>query len=88
MEFYTVVVLLTFVLIIIISSIPLPPHTFIQGLNLPFLQILPAVAFLFFYRIDSADSPDCLPILLSISVFYFLFFSVFPLLSFWFRAVD
>ena len=87
MEFYTVLVLLTFVLIIIIS-IPLPPHTFIQGLNLPFLQILPAVAFLFFYRIDSADSPDCLPILLSISVFYFLFFSVFPLFSFWFRAVD
>jgi len=76
MEFYTVLVLLTFVLIIIIS-IPLPPHTFIQGLNLPFLQILPAVAFLFFYRIDSADSPDCLPILLSISVFYFLFFFCF-----------
>ena len=87
MEFYTVVVLPTCVLIIIIS-IPLPPHTFIQGLNLPFLQILPAVAFLFFYRIDSADSPDYLPILLSISVFYFLFFPVFPLFSFWFRAVD
>ena len=31
-------------------------------------------AFLFFFRTDSADSPDCLPIPLSISVFYFLVF--------------
>ena len=29
------------------------------------------VAFLFFFRTDSIDSPDCLPILLSISVFAF-----------------
>jgi len=28
-----------------------------------------AVAYLFFFRTDSTDSPDCLPILLSISVF-------------------
>ena len=28
----------------------------------------------FFFRTDSTDSPDCLPILLSISVFYFLEF--------------
>ena len=33
------------------------------------LQILPTVAFLFFFRTDSMDSPDCLPILLSISLF-------------------
>ena len=30
--------------------------------------------FLFFFMTDSRDSPDCLPILLSISVFYFLVF--------------
>jgi len=37
--------------------------------NLPFLQILPIAVFLFFFRTDSTDSPDCLPILLSLSVF-------------------
>jgi len=37
--------------------------------NFPFLQILPAAAFLFFFRTDSTDSPDCLPILLSIYLF-------------------
>jgi len=55
--------------------------------NLPFLQIIPTVAFLFFFRTDSMDSPDCLPTLLSISVYYFLVFYVFPLFSCWFRAV-
>ena len=30
--------------------------------------------YLFFFRTDSTDSPDCLPILLSISVFTFLVF--------------
>ena len=48
------------------------PHCFNPGLNLPFLQILPTTAFL-----SSSEptpwthSPDCLPILLSISVFYY-----------------
>jgi len=42
-ESYTVVVLLTFIIII---SIPSPRHSFIPDLNLPFLQILPTVAFL------------------------------------------
>jgi len=42
-ESYTVAMLLTF---IIISSIPSPRHSFIPDLNLPFLQILPTVAFL------------------------------------------
>jgi len=37
-------------------------------------------------RTDATDSLDCLPILLSVSVFYFLVFS--PLFSYWFRAVD
>jgi len=56
------VMLLTFILIII--SIPSPPHCFIPGLNLPFLQILFIIAFLFF-RTDYTDSQDCLLILLS-----------------------
>jgi len=33
---------------------PLTPS--FQALNLPFLQILPTVAFLFFFRTDSTDS--------------------------------
>jgi len=76
-ESYTVVMLLTFALIII--SIPSPMTLSFQAQNLLFLQILPTVAFLFFSRTDSTDSPDCLLIglLLSISVFYFLVFSVF-----------
>ena len=45
--------LLTFILIII--SIPSPPHSFISGLNLPFLQIrrLP-----FFFRTDYKRIPQ------------------------------
>ena len=72
----SVVMLLTFTLIII--SIPPHPLTFsFQASNLPFLQILPTVAFLIF-----TDSPDCLPILLGISVnfYFFSFFSVFHFL--------
>ena len=34
----------------------------------------------FFFRTDYVDSPDCLPILLSKSVFYCLVFSVFHFL--------
>ena len=67
--------LLTFILIIIsIQS----PHTL--SFQLPFLQILPIVAFLFFFRTDYTDSPDCLAILLSLSVFYFLVFMFFHFL--------
>ena len=40
-----------------------------------FLQILPTVAFLFFFRTDSTNSPDCLPILLRMSVFIIFFLS-------------
>jgi len=46
-----------------------------QAENLPFLQILPTAASLFFFRTDYMDSPDCLLTLLSISVFlHFSFF--------------
>ena len=64
-----VVMLLTFILINI--SIPSAPTLSFPVLkqNIPFLQILPAAAFLFFFRTDSAD---CLPIHLNISVFHFL----------------
>jgi len=37
---------------------------------------------------DFTDSPDCLLILLSIYFFLRFSFSVFPLFSCWFRAVD
>jgi len=43
------------------------------------LRFLPTLAFLFFFRTDSTDSPHCLPTLLSISgflVFSFLLFSL------------
>jgi len=43
-----------------------------QAQNLPFLQILPAVAFLFFFRTDYTDSPDCAYSFLNFSVFHFL----------------
>jgi len=52
------------------------------------LQILSAAAFLFSIRTDSTDSPDCLPILLSISVFYFLVFLFFHLLVVGSRTSD
>jgi len=54
--------------------------------NPPILQILPTVAFLFFFRTDYMDSTDCLLILLGTSVFYV--FSCFPLFSCWFHAID
>ena len=38
------------------------------------------MAFLFFFRADFTDSPDCLPILLSIPVFYFVVFLFFHFL--------
>ena len=59
------------------------PHSFIPGLKPSFSanQILSTLFFLF--RTDYTDSPDCLLILLSISVFnIFLTFSVFHFLLF------
>ena len=54
----------------LLSSIA--PHSFIPGLNLPFLHNLSTAAYLFFFRTDSTDSPDCLPILLIISVYIWI----------------
>ena len=51
----------------------LPPYSFVSGLKPPF-SASPSHRSLFFFSTDSTDSPDCLPILLSISVFYFLVF--------------
>jgi len=70
------IMLLTFILIIIIS-IPSPPHSFVPAQNIHFLQILPTVASFFFLETDHMDSPDCLLTLLSISVFYVLVFFLF-----------
>jgi len=79
-ESYTVVMPLTFILIIV--SIPSPSHSFI-----PFLQNLPTVAFLFFIRTDSTDSPDITDTSERVRVLIFSFFC-FPLFSCRFRAVD
>ena len=59
-----------------LSRHPSSPSLFHSRLKTSlFLQILSAVAFLFFFGTDSTDSPDCLPILSSRSVFfYFLVF--------------
>ena len=54
---------------------------------LHFLQILPTAAFLFFFRTDSTDSPDCSPILQSISFLLFSFF-LFSTFNCWFCVVD
>ena len=69
--------LLTFILII--TSIPSPLTLSFQAQKLFFMQILPTVAYFFFFRTDSMDFPDCLPILLSMPIFHFLVF-LFPLL--------
>ena len=74
------------------------PRSFTPGLNLPFLHILTTVIaffvfffcllrvfFFLFFGTDSTNSPDCLPILLSTSIFVFSFF-FFPIISSWFRA--
>jgi len=45
-----------------------PLHSFTPGLKqLPFLQILPTVAYLIFFRTDFTDSPDCLPIFFNLA---------------------
>jgi len=60
-----------FITLIIHHPFTLP----LQAKNFPFPQIFPTIAYLFFSWTDSTDSPECLPILLSISVFtlYFIF---------------
>ena len=71
-ESYTVVMLLTFILIII--SIPSPSLFHSRLKTFLFCKSFPPQPFLFFSRTDYMDSPDCLLLLLSISVFYFLVF--------------
>ena len=78
--------LLTFILIII--SIPSPPHSFIPDLKPPFSANPPHRSLPFFFRTDYMDSPDCLLLHLSISVLLLFSFSVFTLFSCRFRAVD
>ena len=73
-----------------IIGIPSPAHSFTLGLNPSFSANPPHRSLSFFsYRIHYMDFPDCLLLLLSISVFLlFSFFSVFTLFSCRFRAVD
>jgi len=67
--------------ILIIIGIPAPTHSFTLGLNPSFSANPPYRSLSFFsFRIHYMDSPDCLLLLLSISVFLlFRFFSVFTL---------
>ena len=75
-ESYTVVVLLTFILIII--GIPSPTHSFTLGLNPSFSANPPYRSLSFFsFRIHYMDFPYCLLLLLGISVFLLFSFSVF-----------
>ena len=85
--FYTVVMLLIFILIII--NIPILHHSFFPGLKASF-SANPShrIAFLFFFRTDYTNSPDCLPIRLSMSVFLLFSFLVFHFLVAGFRALD
>jgi len=71
----------------IIISIP-SPSVFHSRLKAFFLLIFPTIAFFFFFRSDSPNSPDCLPILTEHIRFLLFGFSVFPFFSCWFRAVD
>jgi len=68
--------------IVIIIGIPSPTHSFTLGLNSSFSANPPYRSLSFFsFRIHYVDFPDCLLLLLSISVFLlFSFFSVFTLI--------
>ena len=76
--------------ILIVIGIPSPTHSFTLGLNPSFSENPPYRSLSFFsFMIHYMDFPDCLLLLLSISVFLlFIFFSVFTLFSCRFRAVD
>ena len=65
----------------IIIGVPSPTHSFTLGLNPSFSANPPYRSLSFFsFRIHYMDFPDCLLLLLSISVFLlFSFFSVFTL---------
>jgi len=77
---YTTVILIVILIIIGIPS-PTPTHSFTLGLN-PSLSANPPYLLSFFsFRIHYMDFPDCLLLLLSISVFLLFTgsFSVFTL---------
>ena len=59
------------------SHHPSLPHSFIPGLNLPFLQILRAIVSSFFFKADSTDSLDCYQYFW-VYLFLFLFLFFFP----------
>ena len=64
------------------SHHPSPPHSFIPGLK-PYFSANPSHRSLhLFFKTNSMDSLDCLPILLSISVFLLFLFS-----TFWFLVL-
>ena len=51
-----------------------------------FHKTFPPYPSLFFFRTDATDSPDCLPLLWSISILIFFYFIIFFI--FWFHVVD
>ena len=66
-------------LYVCICSIQSPPHSFIPGLKPSFSANPSHHSLPSFFRTVSTDSPDCIPILLSIPVFFYLFhFSCLP----------
>jgi len=66
--------------ILIIIGIPSPTHSFTLGLNPSFSANPPHRSLSFFsFRIHYMDFPDCLLLLVSISVFLLFSFSVFTL---------
>jgi len=69
------------IVILIIIGIPSHTHSFTLGLNLSFSANPPYCSLFFFsFRFHYMDFPDCLLLLLSISVFLlFSFFSIFTL---------
>jgi len=73
---------------LLLFGIPSPTHSFIPGLKPSFLQILPTAALPFSSAGFTTWIPQTVYCFLSISVFYFYFFSVFTLFSCRFRAVD
>jgi len=83
---YTVVMLLTFILIIL--SIPSPPHSFIPGLNL-FFSANPTHRSLLFLLHDLLRGfPGLFADTSEHSRFLLLTFFLFSVFSSWFRAVD
>ena len=76
--------------ILIITGIPSPTHSFTLGLNPSFSANPPYRSLSFFsFKIHYMDFPDCLLLLLSISVFLLFYFFLFlHFFSCRFRAVD